>query len=165
MAFADRRASGQSLPLVPCSPGLATCTILLRTRLSGWQLVGSHPKAKCSSWLSSVWLSQLCSFGFIAGICKCRHSCKNLDFRILQRSQICLYWVIGQWLSIAKQWDSFIQGRRYVSSWHPEALLLPLPPGGRGHYQICVCLQQASSALELLYRVLKSDNYWLWGPV
>lgn len=111
MAFADRRASGQSLPLVPCSPGSATCTKLLRTQLSGWHLVGSHPKAKCSSWLSFVWLSQLCSFGFIAGICKCRHSCKNLDFRILQRSQICLYWVIGQWLSIAKQWGLLYSGK------------------------------------------------------
>lgn len=61
--------------------------------------------------------------------------------------------------------DSFIQGRPYVSSWHPEALLLPLPLGGRSHYQICVCLQQASPALELLYRVLQADNSWLWGPV
>lgn len=61
--------------------------------------------------------------------------------------------------------DSFIQRRPYVSGWHPEALLLPLPLGGQSHYQICVHLQQASPALELLYRVLQSDNSWLWGPV
>lgn len=113
---------------------LATCTILLRTRLSGWQLVGSDPKAKCSSWSSFVWLSQPCSFGFIAGICKCRHSRKNPDFRILQRSQICLYWVVGQWLSIAKQWGLLYLGKAVrlqlapwgspaaPPSWGPESL-------------------------------------------
>lgn len=148
MVFADRRTDGQNLPLVPWSPGFPTHTILPGTKLSGSELVGSHPEAKCSSWSSFLWLSQLCSFGFIAGIFKC--SCKNLDFRILQRSQIGLYWVVGQYSWLLSRWNSFTQGRWLVSNWHTEALLLSLQHGGQCHYQVYVSLHQGSSTPELL---------------
>lgn len=49
-----------------------------------------------------------------------------------KRSQICLYWVIGQWLSIAKRVGLLYSGKAVRLSWHPRDSPAAPPTWGQG---------------------------------